>query len=224
MNPKLPAAARALAAHQLDALLLTSGPDLQYLTGFTHGHAYERLLALVLRADGAATWICPTMNVDQVRPHAAGAAVVPWTDQETYLPALADALDGVTSLAFDDEARAAFLLDALAINPALKIAKAGTVMRPLRIRKSADELAALKRAADTVDQTIPQAIALCRPGQTEADIDAALRAALLARSPDQSVAFTIIAGGPNGAFPHHETARRPLEAGDVVILDYGTIE
>jgi Xaa-Pro dipeptidase len=75
-----------------------------------------------------------------------------------------------------------------------------------------------------VDETIPQAIALCRPGRTEAEVEAELRRAMLARGPGQAVAFTIVASGPNGALPHHETAGRRIEQGDVVILDFGTRE
>jgi Xaa-Pro aminopeptidase len=55
-------------------------------------------------------------------------------------------------------------------------------------------------------------------------VEADLRRALRERAPDQSVAFTIIASGPNAALPHHETAGRVLERGDVVILDFGTRE
>jgi len=36
--------------------------------------------------------------------------------------------------------------------------------------------------------------------------------------------FTIVASGPNGALPHHETGRRLLQAGDMVILDFGIRE
>jgi Xaa-Pro aminopeptidase len=92
----------------------------------------------------------------------------------------------------------------------------------LRIRKDRDEIESLRAAARTVDETIPQALALCRPGRSEADVDRDLRAALLSRSPESTVAFTIIASGPNSALPHHETADRVLEEGDVVVVDYGT--
>jgi len=222
---RLTRAIQALAEHSVDAILLTPGADLQYLTGFTHGHAYERLLALVLRRDGSGRWIIPTMNAEQVRPHAMpGQAIVAWTDQETYLPALADALRGASSVAFDDEARAGFLMDLLGTAPGATIKRASMITRPLRLRKDAAEIAGLRAAADTVDQTIPQAIALCQVGQTEAQIDEKLRAALVQRAPDQSVAFTIIASGPNAATPHHETARRAIEPGDVVIVDFGTRE
>jgi Xaa-Pro aminopeptidase len=73
-----------------------------------------------------------------------------------------------------------------------------------------------------VDDTIPEAIGLCTPGASEAQIDQALRAAMLRRDPNSFVAFTIVASGPNSALPHHETGRRVLERGDVVILDFGT--
>jgi Xaa-Pro dipeptidase len=208
---------------QVDLLLLTPGADMLYLTGFEHGHAYERLLAFVLRCDGTASWMCPSMNVPQVEAHALpGHPVRGWSDAETYLPPLKDALRDARTIAFDDDARSAFLLDLLALAPSASIRKASAIARKLRIRKDAAELAALRAAAKTVDETIAEAISFCVPGRTEADVDEQLHKALLRRSPESSVAFTIIASGPNGALPHHETARRKLEAGDVMILDYGT--
>ena len=219
-------AAESLRGTGVDALVLTPGADLFYLTGFTHGHAGERLLALVVRADESASWVAPRMNVEQVRAHApADQPIRAWTDAETYLPALREALGDARAIAFDDEARAAFLLDVLAVaGPGVRVVRASTVTRGLRLRKDAAELAALRAAARTVDETIATAMSLCRRGRTEAEVDRELRAALLARSPDQSVAFTIVASGPNGALPHHETSTRALERGDLVILDFGTVE
>ena len=215
-------AADALRGAGVDALLLTPGPDLYHLTGFEHGHAGERLLALVLRADGSARWIVPAMNVAQVRPHAApDEPVYGWSDHETYAPALRAAIGGLTSIAFDDEARAAFLLDVLDSSTA-RVRRASTVLRTLRIRKDATELDLLRRAGATVDEAIPQAVALCRPGRSESDVDQALRALLKRLSPESTVAFTIIASGPHSALPHHETGDRVLKAGDVVVVDYGT--
>lgn len=220
---RLKRAANALGAAVIDALLLTPGADMQYLTGFEHGHANKRLLSLVLRADGTYGWITPTMNAIQLEAVGlSGWGIRAWTDAETYLPALRDALAGVRTIAFDDEARACFLMDLLEVAPGTAVRKAGSVMEALRIRKDAEELRLMRAAAATVDQTIEEAIALCTPGRREADVDAALRAALLCRSPESEVAFTIVASGPNGAFPHHDTGNRALEAGDIVILDYGT--
>lgn len=225
---RLSRAGDALRAAGVDALVLTPGADLLYLTGFTHGHAGERLLALVVRADGSgARWVVPRMNVEQVSIHAkpAGQTIRSWTDAEGYLSALREALDGATSVAFDDEARAAFLLDVIATaGTDAKVVRATTVTRRLRLRKDPAELAALRRAGQAVDDTIAEAMALCRPGRTEAEVEGDLRAAMLRRGPGQAVAFTIVASGLNGALPHHETSSRAIEQGDVVILDFGTRE
>jgi Xaa-Pro aminopeptidase len=220
---RLKRAAAAMDKGGVDAVLLTPGADMFYFSGFEHGHAMKRLLALAIRRDGTAGWIVPAMNESQVREHALpDQPVRPWSDAETYLPALREAVSGMKSVAFDDEARAAFLLDLLEAAPGVRVRKASGILGPLRVRKDAAELELMRAAGRTVDETIPEAIALCRPGRTEAEIDADLRKALLRRSPESQVAFTIVASGPNGALPHHDTGSRRLERGDVVILDFGT--
>lgn len=224
--PRLRRAADALQSARLDALVLCPGADMLYLSGFAHSHGMERLLALVVRPDGSSQWVVPAMNVAQVEPHALpGQPVRGWSDAEGYLPPFRAALQGGREVAFDDEARAGFLMDLMtAAAPGAGVRKASAVMGPLRLRKDAAELASLRRAARTVDETTATAIQLCRPGRREDEIDRDLRAALLARSPASAVQFTIIASGPNGALPHHETSKRTLERGDVMILDYGTRE
>lgn len=207
----------------MDLLLLTPGADMFYLTGFDHGHAAERLLGFGLRADGTAGWICPQMNVEQVSAAAMpGHPVRGWSDTESYLPPLRDLIGSARSVAFDDDARSAFLLDLQSLSPSACVVKASTIVKPLRTRKDAAELAALRAAGKTVDETIAEAMSLVVPGRSEAELDALLRAALKRRSPESAVAFTIIASGPNAAFPHHETGNRKIEPGDVVIIDYGT--
>jgi len=207
----------------VDALILTPGADLFYLTGFEHGHAGERLLALVLRQDGFAQWIAPAMNVPQVEQRAqSGETIRGWNDTEWYVGPLKDAMAGVKTVAFDDEARAGFLLDLLTVSPAMRVVPSGTILRGLRLRKDASEIALLREVAKQVDDAIPAAVSLCRPERTEGEIDQDLRSLLLTRHPNAAIAFTIIASGPNSALPHHETAKRKLTSGDVVILDYGT--
>jgi Xaa-Pro dipeptidase len=220
---RLSRAVELMGRDGVDALVLTPGANLFYLTGFEHGHAYERLLALVLRRDGSARWVIPAMNVEQVRPHlGAGQQLRPWDDSEGYVPALREAVAGAKRVAFDDDARAAFVLDLKSVVPAADVVKASSIMRELRIRKEPAELASLRQAARIVDRTIAFAVSLSKPGKTEADVDGELRRAILAADPTGAVAFTIIASGPNGAFPHHETSKRVLQNGDVVILDFGT--
>jgi Xaa-Pro aminopeptidase len=222
-SEQLSKAAAVMGSTGVDAMVLTPGADLFYLTAFEHGHAAERLLALVLRADGRASWIAPAMNVPQVQECAIdGQQIVGWSDGDGYLPALRESVKDARVIAFDEEARSGFLLDLISVAPQAKLVGSAQITRSLRIRKNARELDALRAVARQVDQTIPEAVALCRPGRSEEEVDQLLRAALLARDQESAVAFTIIASGENAALPHHETSNRRLQSGDVVILDFGT--
>jgi Xaa-Pro aminopeptidase len=224
-SDRLARVAQALGANNIDALLLTPGASMQYLSGFEHGHAAERLLAMVVKRDGSASWIVPVMNEPQLRLHALkDQAIGAWTDSEGFLPGLRDAVSGAKAIAFDDEGRSAFLLDVMSIAPGARLEKASAIMRALRAHKDAEELARLRMAGKVVDDTIPVAVSLCKSGKTEREVEAELRRALLERAPDSMVAFTIVASGENGALPHHETGNRVLKKGDLVILDFGIRE
>src|SRR3954468_2504347 len=94
---------RATAAMQtagVDALVLCPGADLLYFTGFEHGHAGERLLALVLRAAGTSRWCVPRVKVPQVEAHALpGQSIRGWTDAEWFHAPLREALAGAGHVA-----------------------------------------------------------------------------------------------------------------------------
>src|SRR4051794_11328012 len=167
---RLQRVARAMDAQGIDVLVLTPGASMFYLSGFEHGHAAERLLALIIRRDGTTSWIVPAMNVPQVAAHALPEQTIrSWSDGEGFLPALKDAVGGAKQVAFDDEARASFLMDLRELAPQAHIAKASTIMRTLRMRKDVDELVRLRMAGKVVDDAIPLAVALCRAGQRESD-------------------------------------------------------
>jgi Xaa-Pro aminopeptidase len=153
---RLARVARELQGAGVDALLLTPGAPMFYLSGFEHGHAAERLLALVVNSEGAVSWIVPTMNVEQVKASPLGDRPIrAWGDGEGYLPSLREIIGAAKSIAFDDDARAAFLLDIASVAPSAKLSKASSIMRTLRARKDAAELDRLRAAGKIVDETIP---------------------------------------------------------------------
>src|SRR5439155_1126729 len=84
---------------------------------------------------------------------------------------------------------------------------ASIVLAPLRMRKSAEEIEALRRAAATADTAVQAAWRACRPGATEADIAAAVDAGFRAAGATE-VKPAIVGSGPNSAFPHHHTGTR----------------
>jgi Xaa-Pro aminopeptidase len=112
---------------------------------------------------------------------------------------------------------------ALALRAALPDADqrlAGPVTAPLRARKSPAEIAALREAGAAIDRVHAAMGRWLRPGRTEAEVAADIGTAILDAG-HVRVDFVIVAGGPNGASPHHETSDRVIGEGDPVVVDIG---
>jgi D-alanyl-D-alanine dipeptidase len=97
---------------------------------------------------------------------------------------------------------------------------ASTLTRDLRMRKDAHEAAALRAVSAAADRAYATVVGREFAGRREREIGAEL-AALLKEEGHEEVAFTIVASGPNGASPHHETGERRIASGDTIVLDFG---
>ncbi|MEV4498523.1 Xaa-Pro peptidase family protein [Micromonospora arborensis] len=218
---RLIAAQRATAAAGLDALLLTPGSDLRYLTGYD-AHAGERLTCLVLPAVGEPTLIVPTLErpAAEAAP-ATGVRIVDHVDGTDPYPLVVAALDGpVTAVGLSNRMWAEQVLALRAALPGAALRLAAEVLRELRIRKSPAEVAALAEAGAAIDQVHLRMGEWLRPGRTEAEVATDIAAAIRSAG-HVTVDFVIVAAGPNGASPHHGTSDRPIGAGEPVVVDIG---
>ena len=94
------------------------------------------------------------------------------------------------------------------------------VMAPVRMIKTADEIALMKRSAATADVAVDAAFAASRPGVTETVVARAVADTFAAQNVAHAGA-AIVGGGPNSAYPHHASGNRPLQAGEAVLVDLG---
>ncbi len=219
---RLDQARRLMAAQRIDLLAVAPGDDLRYLCGFSP-HADERPCFLLVAANAAA-FVVPSLNAAQAAPHISFPSFI-YTDADGPAAALAAAkqeLGGASParLAVGDAMRADFVLLLSGEFPDAELTLGSPVLAYLRMRKSAEEIEALRRSAMHADQAVRDAWAACRAGATEQEIADAV-AASFRRSGSQAVMFTSVASGPNGAFPHHMVSGRRLEVGDAVTLDLG---
>ncbi|NBH11436.1 M24 family metallopeptidase, partial [Amycolatopsis sp. SID8362] len=97
---------------------------------------------------------------------------------------------------------------------------AGPVVRELRMRKDAAEIASLREAGAAIDRVHARVHEWLRPGRTEAEVGADIAAAIVEEGHVQAD-FVIVGSGPNGASPHHDVSERVIEKGDVVVVDIG---
>lgn len=124
-------------------------------------------------------------------------------------------------MAVGDTMRADALLLLQQTWPEASCVPASSVLGPLRMRKDQDEIDALRRAARTADTAVEAAFAACRPGATEVMIARAAEEGFN-RAGATEVEFTIVAFGPNSAFPHYHPSDRTLRAGEAILLDLGS--
>jgi Xaa-Pro aminopeptidase len=94
------------------------------------------------------------------------------------------------------------------------------VLAGLRLRKSAAEVAALRRAGAAIDAVLARMGEWLRAGRSEAEVATDIAVAIR-EAGHATVEFVIVASGPNGASPHHEVSDRVIQAGDPVVVDIG---
>lgn len=211
-----------MARQQVDLVAIAPTVNMRYLLGFA-SLADERPCFLLLSPDATAL-VVPALNADQFEAHT-DLPIVRWADAAGPREAIAQSLgtlgmgSGVT-MAVDNTMRADALLVLLDMVAPARSIPADSLMAALRMCKSDAEIEALARSAKLADAAMLAGVAACRPGATERDVAEAI-ARHFRENGAESVDFTIVASGPNGAFPHHETGHRMLQTGDTIVLDIG---
>jgi Xaa-Pro dipeptidase len=214
--------------HGLDGIVLMPGPNMVYLSGM-HTHVSERPILLFLPADDEPAVIIPTL--ESVKARQAGIPedrIFAWTDDEGYTAAfqqacahleLSDYLLGVE--AYHMRVLEYELLKRYA--PGLTTAHAEPIMEALRLKKDKSEVQAMQKATVTAETALQNLIPKIKIGQTEKEIAAMLSQELTAAGSHANAFSPIIASGPNSASPHAVPTDRPIQTGDLMVIDFGAL-
>jgi Xaa-Pro aminopeptidase len=206
----------------LDAVLLTPGPDLRYVTGYD-AKQLERLTCLAVPAHGDPALFVPRLELPAAQASPAGSLglqIVPWEETADPFRLVASALGSISAVGLSERMWALFVLRFRDALPGVRLALASGALRPLRIRKSPAEVAALREAGEAIDRVHARVPGWLRPGLTEREVGAVITEAILAEG-HATVDFVIVGSGPNAASPHHDVSDRVLAVGDVVVVDIG---
>ncbi len=213
----------AVVAAGLDALLLTPGPDLRYVTGYD-AHESERLTCLVVPADTDPVLVVPRLEVRGAHASPAGGLGIEltgWDETDDPYALVAARLGAATArVGLSDRMWAMMVLRFRAAMPGTQQVLASAALRELRARKSPAEVLALRAAGEAIDRVHARVPGWLRPGRTERQVAADIAEAIVAEG-HATADFTIVASGPNGAIPHHGAGDRVLQAGDAVVVDIG---
>jgi Xaa-Pro aminopeptidase len=206
----------------VDLTLIAPTANMRYLTGFAP-MMDERFCALMVSPNGF-KMVVPDLNADQVETHT-GLTVMRWKDEQGPFDSISSAISQLAVppnivLAADNSMRAEHLLMVQDKTNPERSLPAGDLMSALRIIKSQDEIDKLARSAALADRAMQAGIDACIPGTTERRVANQI-SNFFYENGAEKVDFTLVASGPNGAFPHHQSGDRTLETGDPIILDIG---
>ena len=207
-----------MKALDVDALLLSVGADLPYVTGY-EAMPLERLTMLVLPREGDAHLVVPALEAARVSA-SDDFEVVTWNETDDPVALVASMVGHKTSIGIGDHTWARFVLALQRCCPSAKFRAASDVTAAVRMVKGEDEIAALQRAATAVDGVA--AAMRDRPfaGRREADIHRELVDRMLELG-HQKANFAIVAAAENAASPHHEPGERVVAPGEIVLCDFG---
>jgi D-alanyl-D-alanine dipeptidase len=218
-------AAKQAADAGLTGVLVTPGPDLMYFTGYAPVAITERITMLVLGPSREPAMIVPNLERPDAEdaPGAGALSLTDWADGSDPYAATAPLLESDGRYAISDSAWAMHVLGLQRTLPDSGYVAMTSALPMLRAIKGEDELERLAAAGAAADATLEEIVKLPFAGRSENDVGADL-ARLLREHGHSQVDFTVVGSGPNGANPHHELGERVIEAGDMVVLDFGGLK
>jgi len=209
----------ALEAAQLDGVLLTSAPNIRYLTGFSGSSA---LVFATVRGDVllVTDFRYQTQVVDEVGD-LARILIEPqslWTGLWQTLPEYAYVeVAGFESahLVHRDFQR---LLEG---GGRWQWRPTTDMVEVLRERKDADEVAAITEAAAIATRALARTLPAVHAGMTELEVAGVLERALRDEGSEAFPFPSIVASGARSALPHAGSSPKRLARGDFLLLDFG---
>jgi Xaa-Pro aminopeptidase len=217
-----------MAASGVDALVVTSLPNILYLTNFSGSAAVavltrERLHFLTdsryvtVMSDARGTeFECPGLEL-----------VVVEGSYDTTLAELIAPLAGRVGVeaAHLTVSRYNWMMTTLAARGSAvrELVPTEGLVERRRVRKDAYELRTLRTAAQMLSSVARGVFSEVFAGRSEQELALAIDWRIRQAGFERSAFDTIVAGGPNAALPHAHPGERKLTEGDLVVLDFGGV-
>ena len=214
---RLAALRSLLAAHDLDAIVITKEVNLHYFSGFRGDDT-----TLVVTGDKQYL-VTDDRYTEQARQQAPSYEIVEQRNglllrtSEVLIKAEAKRIgfEG-NALTYDRYEKLRDLLKGRDFTTSLNLG-------PLRQIKDAEEIASIRKACEIADAAFYDVLDYMKAGQTELDIAAHMEAFMRAKGSEGPSFTTIVASGVRGALPHGVATSKVLADGDFVTMDYGAI-
>src|SRR6266516_3829971 len=210
--------ADALAAREVDLLLVTDLVNVRWLTGFTGSNA-----AAVVGREGERRFVTDfrylTQSAEQLDPA--------W-EREISVDLLAGVVKGLPGLgdvrlAFDDAHLSVKDHGKLAgmVRAGIELVPTGGAIEALRAVKDEGELDAIRAAARLADDALTEVLGRGLVGRTEREVALDLEFTMRRMGAEAASFPPIVAAGEHGALPHAEPREVAIPSGTLCVIDWG---
>jgi Xaa-Pro dipeptidase len=226
-HPRFDKLNASLRASDLDAVILNPGPTLTHLTGLQF-HLMERPVVLLFAKDQDPAIVLPELELQKVASLPYKLQVFPYSENPSAWDGAfrqaAQAL-GLDGKRIGVEPRQLRLLEFRYVKagaPEADYPDASEALSSLRLKKDQTEVEAMRRAVKIAQDALEATIPLIKIGMTEKELSSELVVQLLRHGSEPEMPFApIVSGGPNAANPHASPSERKLQAGDLLVVDWG---
>jgi len=94
-------------------------------------------------------------------------------------------------------------------------------LHELRLKKSPDEIALMRRAAAITREAHIAAMAVAKPGRHEYEVEAEILRVFRAHGSERPAYGSIVGSGPNATILHHRKNDRRMQDGELLLIDAG---
>lgn len=211
----------------MDCVALMPGANLFHLTGLSF-HLSERPVVALFPVDAPPGAILPTLEAPKLEQSTCEMDAFPYSDEEGPTLAfheacarleLAEARIGIEELRMR-------LMEGRHLEryaPGCELVPADEMLAQLRMRKDTSELALMRRAVEIAEAALERTVGQLQVGMTEREVAGRLMVEML-HAGGEGVPFQpIVVAGPNAASPHAVPSDRPIQAGETIVIDCGTL-
>jgi len=220
----------SLRTSGLDAIILNPGPTLTHLTGL-HFHLMERPVVLLFAKDQVPAIVLPELELQKVAALPYELQVFPYGENPSEWEGVfrkSTQTLGLDGKRIGVEPRQLRLLEFRYVRdgaPEADYPDASDVLSALRLRKDQSEIEAMRRAVKIAQDALEATIPLVKIGMTEKELSSELVTQLLRCGSEPEMPFApIVSGGLNAANPHASPSDRKLQAGDLLVVDWGAAD
>lgn len=217
----------SLRTSNLDAVILNPGPTLKYLSGLNF-HLMERPVVLYVTPAQDPALVLPELELPKVDLFPYKVQTFPYGenpsawDEAFRKAAQVLGLDGKRIGVEPRQMRLMEFRHVKAGAPEADFPDASNVLAELRLRKDQAELEAMRKAVKIAQSALEAVIPQIKIGMTERELASELTLQLLRHGSEAEIPFApIVCAGPHSANPHATPAERKLQAGDLLVVDWG---